>query len=352
MRTRTMFWLVLLTMTATAATLAGQPLGDSSLTAKAAKAPATAVVPEASIPAPEIPLPPTLWDNGDTDGSNGYSHAPAAAFGYRRSVLDDFVVPPGVNWSAQGLSWLLIWDGGGTGLGTGAEIIFHADSAGSPGAVVATAVVTGWSEVATGRSWFGRAEDRVTALFDTVTLGPGTYWVEFLPIGPQNSYCMIRQSITGSQCWVNYADYGGLQPGSSMFEVGADLSWMLLGTSGTAFDGTFMDDLGRTQFCVSKKTGSYQWSILSGPGAGLVFTGTAQVLNNGAKFINFPGAATVLNFSWDPLRKKASGYLIGAPAPPVRAELATSIYSQLNDKNTADDPPGCSQRPPAVPNME
>lgn len=354
LRKRRGIMVVLLSSMATLLAFGGQPFGDQSTSVRDAGLPAGAIVgptdsqrmPRHSV-TPQV-LPPALWDNGDTDGSDGYSHAPLTAFGYRRALLDDFVVPPG-GWTLTGFSWLMIWNSGGSGEGTGAEILFRADSAGSPGAIIATGNVTGWSEVATGRNWFGRPEERATATFDAVPLGPGTYWVEYLPIGPENSFGMVRSGITGSQCWINYDDYGGLQPGSYVFAKQADLSWQLLGMAGPTYDVSFMDDKGRSQFCVNTTTGAYQWSILSGPGAFSVFTGQLQVLNGGTLFVSLTTDPNALYLVYDVYRHKANGYFYGsllarpenayAPAPPV--------YSPLTDKNTRNDPP-CREGGPPV----
>ena len=44
-----------------------------------------------------------LYDNGPVNGVNGYSNATSGVFGFRRSLLDDFVVPDG-GWTLQ--HWL------------------------------------------------------------------------------------------------------------------------------------------------------------------------------------------------------------------------------------------------------
>ena len=277
-----------------------------------------------------------LWDNGDTDGTDGYSHVQASAnSGSRRALLDDFVVPGGATWSVTGFSWLLLWTSGGLYEGTGAEILFRADSAGSPGAVFATATVTGWSEVTTGRNWFSRPEERVQATFNTITLGPGTYWVEFLPIGPENSFCMVRSAITGSPCWVNYDDYSGLAPGSSVFEVSADLSWQLLGTAvQQGYDLGFMDDYGRSQVCVNSSTGAWQWTVLKGNGAGNVYTGAGTVMN-GSGYMRVMAAAASgygLNFIYYSTVHRATGSFSYRP---------DAVSSALYDANTTDDVTTC-----------
>ena len=39
---------------------------------------------------------------------------------------------------------------------------------------------------------------------------------------------MVRQEITHAECWVNYRDFVGLEPGSSQFGTPADLAWSLV----------------------------------------------------------------------------------------------------------------------------
>jgi subtilisin-like proprotein convertase family protein len=91
----------------------------------------------------------------------------------------------------------------------------------------------------------------------------------------------------------------------------------------------FLDDAGRSKFCANAKTGAYIWVILTGPGAG-TYSGTANVLNGGAKVVSKPGATNILNVTYDPVRKKATGYFIAGGA-----------YSPLSDTNTANNTGGC-----------
>jgi len=173
-----------------------------------------------------------LWDNGDTDGSNGYSHGTATAVGARRAILDDFVIPLGdVAWDIQNLTWLVIWDSGGGPSATGAEIAFRNDTGGGAPAATpfAGATVTTYTETATGRTWFSRAEYQFSVDFNAINVVAGVYWVDFLPIGPENSYAMVRATVTGAECWINYDDYG-FMAGSALFGVAADLSFVLNGT--------------------------------------------------------------------------------------------------------------------------
>jgi len=172
-----------------------------------------------------------LWDNGDTDGSNGYSHGTAAAIGFRRALLDDFVIPPGdVAWDINNLTWLLLWDSGAGPSATGAEISFRADAGGSPaGSYLATASVGAFTETPTGRTWYGRPEMQMSVDFAAVNLTAGTYWVDYLVVGPENSYSMVKATVTGSECWVDYDDLGFGTASSIIGVSPADLSFVLSG---------------------------------------------------------------------------------------------------------------------------
>jgi hypothetical protein len=292
--------------------------------------------------APEIPLA-TLWDNGDTDGSNGYSHATVAAIGRYRALLDDFVVPGGGNWSVTGFSWLMLWSTSGVGKGTSATILFRGDSAGSPGAVIATATVTGWSETATGRTWFGLTEVRAQATFNAISLGPGTYWVEFLPIGPENSYGMVKTAITGYVGWINWpVDFPpGLQPATVVTGATVDYSWRLLGTSTSAYDLGFMDDNGRSQLCVNSSTGAWQYSVLMGNGAGNIYTGPGTVVNGSGymRLTSTPGSGFGLSLMYYTTAHRASATFYYRP---------DAVSSALYDANTLDDKVSCGAiTPPA-----
>ncbi len=174
-----------------------------------------------------------LWDNGDTDGVSGYSNADVGVFGFQRELLDDFVVPAGETWNVTGMIWLHIWDTLPPGSGTGAALEIVQDSAGTPnGPVVGTANVTSYSEIATGRVWFGRQEAESTAGFDPIVLTEGTYWIEFNIIGPEPNFGMVRSTVTGNELWIDYDDFPPRQPGSALFGVPRDMAFALTGTIG------------------------------------------------------------------------------------------------------------------------
>ncbi len=167
-----------------------------------------------------------VWDNGGTDGSNGYSEAEASVFGAYRSTLDDFTLTAAT--SITGFFGQYISFSGALPAGTGMNISFYADAAGTPGAFIATTSSTGYSEALSGNNWFGRDEVVNHATFSPVVLGAGTYWVEMQIVNVENDFHMVHAGTTGSEAWVNYADIG-TGPGSVFFGTAADMAFALEG---------------------------------------------------------------------------------------------------------------------------
>jgi hypothetical protein len=96
------------------------------------------------------------------------------------------------------------------------------------------------------------------------------------------------------------------------------------------FSTFFLDDAGRSKLCVNRLTGEYTWEITTCPGMG-TYTGVANILNGGTKIYSKPGAPEYLNCTYDPIRKRASGYFM----------TAAGDYSRLTDLNTANNIGGC-----------
>jgi MYXO-CTERM domain-containing protein len=169
-----------------------------------------------------------LRDNGDTDGTGGYSMANESVFGAQRALLDDFEVQEG--WIIQDFHTLLVWDTMPPGSGTDFYLELRPDAGGAPDpspGIVTTGHI--YNEEATGREWFGRLEAAVSLEFDDVALDPGVWWFYGYVIGPENAFMMIRQDITLSECWVDYDDLGGLQPGTNISGFPADLPFQITG---------------------------------------------------------------------------------------------------------------------------
>ncbi len=170
-----------------------------------------------------------LWDQYDTDGSNGLSHGHVGALGAQRDLLDDFVIPIGQSWTIGGISSLNLWNVGDPGLGTDFSLQFLTDNGGTPGSVIATATTVSYSETATGRTFFGRDEFEIEYLFEPIVLPEGTYWIRAHVIGPENCFWLTREDISGSEAWVDYQDHSGLQSTTDQFDSPYDLAFQLLG---------------------------------------------------------------------------------------------------------------------------
>ena len=171
-----------------------------------------------------------VYDNGSTDGTNGYSNiGQPVGSGLRRTLLDDFTLATGADLGC--LTWTHVW-GSGEPAGTGvtAELSFLDDAGGAPGATLGALNVTDYTEVETGSIFFSRPEIASSATFDPVSLSSGTYWFEGTVVDATaalNNFWLVQSTINGSECWANYEDFGGLQPGTSVFGVAADLNFAL-----------------------------------------------------------------------------------------------------------------------------
>ena len=95
------------------------------------KTPPIAIVVTGLLTAPA--LADTLYDNGPPNGDNGYSNTTEGVLGFRRTLLDDFVVPEGESWRITGFHWEHIWGGNGIWRGWNLEILFRSDAGSAPG---------------------------------------------------------------------------------------------------------------------------------------------------------------------------------------------------------------------------
>ncbi|MFO7677165.1 MAG: hypothetical protein R6V50_02110, partial [Thermoplasmatota archaeon] len=173
-----------------------------------------------------------LWDQYDTDGSNGLSHAPQSAFGFQRALLDDFEIPAGETWTLTNFHSFNLWNTLAPGSGTDFHLEFWSDNAGSPGSLIAAAVTVSYAETGTGRTWFSRPEFEIEYVYEPIVLTEGTYWIWGHVDGPENCFWMARSTIWGSECWLDYEDYPPLQPGQNLFGSPYDLAFQLTGEGG------------------------------------------------------------------------------------------------------------------------
>lgn len=175
-----------------------------------------------------------LYDNGPPNYDGGYSNA-VEFNGGRRTLLDDFVVPKGESWSITGLQHLAVWNTMQPGTGTRFELAIRADHGGEPGEILFMAQSLSYEEEATGRIVFDRPEYQSWHQFEAIELGQGTYWLEGTAVGPvnENNFWLITGNdlFTNSECWINYEDIHGLEPGSAFFQEQTDLNFQLIGTT-------------------------------------------------------------------------------------------------------------------------
>lgn len=171
-----------------------------------------------------------LWDNGNTNGEGAISNATEDVFGFRRTVLDDFVVPEGVVWQLTGFRHLHHWQSLDPPQGKGMQILLRADEGDAPGAPLQQLTMTSYEEQPTGRVVFGRLEAESWVTFEPVDLAPGHYWFEGTIVGPDDNRWLTGFEDALNECWVNWEDLGGLQPGSDQFGVERHLNFRLYGT--------------------------------------------------------------------------------------------------------------------------
>jgi subtilisin-like proprotein convertase family protein len=173
----------------------------------------------------------TLYDqatNG-TAAENGYSIWDNGA-GTNRSIMDDFNVPAGSDQILNEVSTVLINSNVTWSPPSDVEVTLRADAAGSPGAVLSSEVVSGANLIDNGNVGFpfggfdAHSVTMVLAAPPTLTAGT-TYWLEFQTGPSTNFFQEIRNTNAhvGGQLWIDYSDFGGLQPGINLFGATADI---------------------------------------------------------------------------------------------------------------------------------
>jgi hypothetical protein len=180
---------------------------------------------ECPLPLPCWDATVILWDNGDTDGSNGYS----GYFDLGRFLLDDFEVPEG-GVTITDFHQTYIWNSLPPGSGTDYYLAVYEDVGGAPGALISELNTTLVSEVPTGRVFFGRNEAIGNVAVEPFYLDAGIYWLEMTPIGEDNCFEMIHEWLTMTESWWRADDLGYYGPGSGYFGGdGVDVNFCLTG---------------------------------------------------------------------------------------------------------------------------
>ncbi len=165
-----------------------------------------------------------VWDNGDTDGSNGYSFLSSLP----RLLLDDFELIQTTKISEMHLFILAPY-----GIPNDFEVKFRKDNNKRPGDIIGTSNDVSFSIKTTDRYWFGYQEYQIIYGFEPIKLTKGIYWFEgCTKTSSSNCFWMTRLDILREECWINYAEYGGLYPSSYNFGFQADLSYQLWGQAG------------------------------------------------------------------------------------------------------------------------
>ena len=165
-----------------------------------------------------------LWDNGDTDGTNGYSILGSP----KRTLLDDFETES--TWKISEIRTYMV-----AGPTSDFEVAIWSDDDGEPGELIlGPSTDVSYSYEYTERVWFGYTEWEVFYEFEPIEIEAGRYWIEIWSgSGQPNAFLMIHADVWGSECWVNYDDLG-FKPGSQQFGVEADLNFRLYGFAGGA----------------------------------------------------------------------------------------------------------------------
>ncbi|MFK7810802.1 MAG: hypothetical protein AB8F74_23545, partial [Saprospiraceae bacterium] len=160
---------------------------------------------------------------------NGYSILSAGA---DRTVMDDFTVDPGDEWDLSEVTVVTTEAAGG--IAPAFNVSIREDNAGSPGAVISSEMISSASVVdndgiiatSFGFNW----HSYTIPLSAFVNLMPGTYWVELgTDIASGNVFweAINQDAVVGSESWVDYSDFNGLEPASSIFGVQADQAFTL-----------------------------------------------------------------------------------------------------------------------------
>jgi hypothetical protein len=163
---------------------------------------------------------PVLWDNGDTDGSNGYSILPSP----RRTLLDDFEVSG--TWQIDGVKTYCV-----AGPVTTPWVGFWTDVDEEPDELIEEAVQVDFNRENTGRTWFGYPEWEYQYEFEPIVLNEGRYWVDIGNDAGSNTFLMIKNDVWGTEAWLNWDGYG-FGPTSWWLYGPVDLNFRLCGYSG------------------------------------------------------------------------------------------------------------------------
>jgi len=173
-----------------------------------------------------------LWDNGMTNDPEGaWSNFDVQYGGANRSLMDDFVIPPGEEWRINELQFYSVWYGEEPGHGTDFVLSFWSDNSSGPGPgePLVTAKTISYEEEKTGDVMLSRNVSLHTYQFNSVVLTEGTYWIEGRTVGMDNNFWFVNNvtNITGQECWLNWEYDGYFGNGTNYIGYPADLIFAL-----------------------------------------------------------------------------------------------------------------------------
>ncbi len=180
-----------------------------------------------------------IYDNGPADLGGGYSILENP----RRSLLDDFELPPGGG-VVNGWSTWMIWDTlQGVGHADRVELTFYSDIHGKPNfndqlAFVSTTDIV---ESLDGRQFFGRDLIILSVGFTDVAIPDGRLWIDAIWFNnADDNAFMVAQNdtINYTPCWTDYEDFPPPGPGDVIFGINKDLVFTLYGTPTYCLDLT------------------------------------------------------------------------------------------------------------------
>ena len=172
-----------------------------------------------------------LYDNGPYPGG-----CAALNLDGHLSLMDDFTVPDGMEWTVSGFRWFHYWDSTTGGLGTSLDIQFREDGHGIPNIVMKGGLVpiASYQETATGNFVLDRyAIMESVARFTTpVTFTSGTYWFDAATVTPghDHNFWICQPKRYGGEAFNNMTLEGMYVPLQHLVDYEADLNFRLEGT--------------------------------------------------------------------------------------------------------------------------
>ena len=177
-----------------------------------------------------------LYDNGDPDGTNGYSNILTAGLNLDRRVADDFNLGAGPGWLVDNVEMNYVW--GTVGVpGTATDFLvqfFLDDVGGGPGTMVSSQVSNSFTATATGNVFFSRAEFIFSVDIAPVAIAANTnYYLSIQPNGDDNGFQLTAHVPleNGADTYVNYVDLtGGLwSSAENQFGTASDMVFRVNG---------------------------------------------------------------------------------------------------------------------------